>query len=135
MSLASSQFLSPDYLSVTPFCFQDFESFLLSLFSILFQVDSLSPPLLFGLVGIYHVPLPAEYFSAFSSCLDYCVWGGLSVCWKFVVSLYCGGSSLWVGLDKWFVKVSWLGKLMLEFWWEKLDLFSLEGNEVFSSEF
>ena len=43
----------------------------------LFQVDSLSPPLLFGLVGT----LPAEYFSAFSSSLDCCVWGGLSVCW------------------------------------------------------
>ena len=53
-------------LSVTPFCFQDFGSFLHSLFWILFQVDSLSPPLLFGLVGICHVPLPAEYFSAFS---------------------------------------------------------------------
>ena len=62
-------------------------------------------------MGIYHVPLPAEYFSAFSSCLDCCVWGGLSVCWKFVVPLYCGGCSLWVGLDKWLVKVSWLGKL------------------------
>jgi len=33
---------------------------------------------LFGLVGIYPVPLPAEYFSTFSSCLDCCVWGGLS---------------------------------------------------------
>ena len=28
-----------------------------------------------------------------------------------VVLLYCGGSSLWVGLDDWLVKVSWLGKL------------------------
>ena len=45
--------LSPDYLSVTPFCFQDFGSFLPSLFWILFQVDSLSSPLLFGLVGLY----------------------------------------------------------------------------------
>ena len=58
-------------------------------------------------MGFYHVPLPAEYFSAFSSCLGCCVWGGLSVCWKFVVPLYCGGSSLWVGLDEWLVKVSW----------------------------
>ena len=56
-------------------------------------------PLLFGLMGFYHVPLLAEYFSAFSSCLGCCVWGGLSVCWKFVVPLYCGGCSLWVGLD------------------------------------
>ena len=71
--------------------------FLLSLFWIIFRVDSLSPPLLFGLVGTYHVPLPAEYFSAFSSCLDCSVWGGLSVFWQFAVPLYCGGSLLWVG--------------------------------------
>ena len=38
-------------------------------------------------MGIYHVPLPAEYFSAFSSCLDCCVWGCLSVFWQFVVPL------------------------------------------------
>ena len=67
-----------------PFCFQGFRSFSLSLFGILYQVDSLSLPLLFGFVGIYPVPLPAEYFSAFSSCLDCCVWGGLSVFWQFV---------------------------------------------------
>ena len=67
-----------------PFCFQDFGSFSLSLFGILHQVDSLSLPLLFGLVGIYPVPLPARYFSAFSSCLYCCVWGGLSVFWQFV---------------------------------------------------
>ena len=28
-------------------------------------------------------------------------------------SLYCGVSSLWVGLYGWLVKVSWLGKLVL----------------------
>ena len=27
-------------------------------------------------------------------------------------SLYCGVSSLWVGLYRWLVKVSWLGKLV-----------------------
>jgi len=59
---------------------------------------------LFGLVGIYHVPLPAEYFSAFSPYLDCCAWGALSVFWQFVVPFYCGGSSLWVGLDEWLVK-------------------------------
>ena len=53
-----------------------------------------------------------EYFSDFSSSLDCCVCGGLSVFWQFVVPLYCGGSSLWVGLDGWLVKVSWLGKLV-----------------------
>ena len=35
-------------------------------------------------MGIYPVPLPAEYFSAFSSRLYCCVWGGLSVFWQFV---------------------------------------------------
>ena len=133
--LASSQSLSPVYLSVTPFCFQDFESFSLSLFGILYQVDSLSFPLLFGLVGIYPVPLPSEYFSAFSSCLYCGVWGGLSVLWQFVAPLYCGGSSLWVGLDVWFVKVSWLGKLVLMFCWLELDFVSQECTEVSSNEF
>ena len=68
-----------------PFCFQDFGSFSLSLSGILYQVDSLSLPLLFGLVGIYPVPLPAGYSSVSSSCLYCCVWGGLSVFWQFVV--------------------------------------------------
>ena len=76
--------MSPDYLSVTPFCFQDFGSFSLSLLGILYQVDSLSLPLWFGLVGIYPVPLPAGYFSASSSCLYCCVWGDLSVFWQYV---------------------------------------------------
>ena len=66
------------------FCFQDFRSFSLSLFGILYQVDSLFLPLLFGLVGIYSVPLPAGYSSRSSSCLYCCVWGGLSVFWQFV---------------------------------------------------
>ena len=38
-------------------------------------------------------------------------------------------------LDEWLVKVSWLGKLVPVFWCEELDLFSLEFNEVSSSEF
>ena len=45
------------------------------------------------------------------------------------------GSFLWVGLDEWLVKVSWLGRLALVLWWVELDLFSLECNEVSSSEF
>ena len=117
-------------------------SILFSRFWIIFTIiilnsfsDSLSPPLLFALVGIYHVPLCSEYFSALSSCLDCCVWGGLSVFWQFVVPLYCGGSSLWVGLDRWLVKVSWLGKLALVFWWVELDLFSVECNDVSINEF
>jgi len=79
--------------------------------------------------------LLAEYFSAFSSCLHCCVCGGLSVFWQFVVPLYCGGSSLWVGLDRWLVKVSWLGKLVSVFWWEKLGFFSLECDDVSSNDF
>ena len=35
-------------------------------------------------MGIYPVPICAGYFSAFSSCLYCCVWGGLSVFWQFV---------------------------------------------------
>ena len=81
-------------------------------------------------MGIYLVPLPVAYFSAFSSCLDCCVWCDLSVSWQFVVPLYCGGSLVWVGLDMWLVKVSWLGKLVLVFWWVELYFFSLECNEV-----
>ena len=73
-----------------PFLFQDFGSFSISLFRILYQVDSLSLPLLFGLVGIYPVPLPAGYSSVSSSCLYCCVWGRLSVFWHFV-----GFSLLW----------------------------------------
>ena len=50
-------------------------------------------------MGIYPVPLPARYFSAFSSCLYCCVLRDLSVFWQFVVPVYYGGSLLWVGLD------------------------------------
>ena len=60
------------------------DHFPLSLFGILSQVDSLSLPLLFGLVGIYPVPLPAGYPSVSSSWLYYYVWGGRSVFWQFV---------------------------------------------------
>ena len=49
-------------------------------------------------------------------------------------SLYCGVSPLWVGLDRWLVKVSWLGKLVSVFWRVELDFFSLECNEVSSNE-
>ena len=123
------------YLAAPPFYFWDFGSSLLSFFWILFQVDSLSPPLLFDLGGTYHVPLPVEYFSAFSFCLDCCVWGTLSVGWMFKVPLYCGVCSLWVGLDWWLVKISRLGETAPVFWCVELDFFSLECNEVSSSEF
>ena len=64
-----------------PFCFQDFGSFSLSIFR---NLDSLSLPLLFGLVGISPVPLLAEYSSVSSSWLYCCVLGGLSIFWEFV---------------------------------------------------
>ena len=81
-------------------------------------------------MGIFHVPLPVGYFSAFSSCLDCCVWSGLSVlCWS-VVPFYCGGFSQWVGLDDWLAKVSWLGKLVSVFWCMELDFFSLPSKTM-----
>ena len=60
-----------------------------------------------------------------------------NLCFLFIVEvpLYCGSSSLWVGLYEWLVKVSWLGKLVSVFWLVELDLLSLECNEVSSSEF
>ena len=119
-----------------PFCFQDFGSFSLLLLGILYQVDSLSLPLLFGLVDIYPVLLPVGYFSAFSSCLYCCVWGGLSIFWQFVEFslLWSFQFPHWVGLDGWLVEVSWLGKLVLVLSWVELDFFSLECNEVSSNE-
>ena len=47
-------------------------------------MDSLSLPFLFGLVGIYPVPLSSGYSSVSSSCLNCWVWGVLSVSWQFV---------------------------------------------------
>ena len=52
-----------------------------------------------------------------------------------MVPLYCGACSLWVGLDYWLDKASCLGELASVFWWVELDLFSLECNDVSSSEF
>jgi len=49
-------------------------------------------------------------------------------------SLYCGVSSLCGGLYRLLVKVSWLGKLVLVFWWVELYFFSLECNEVSNNE-
>ena len=79
------------------------------MFGILYQVDSLSLALLFGLVGISPVPLPAAYSSVSSSWLYCCVWGGLSIVCEFVefsllwsfltmggiVSVVCQGFFCW----------------------------------------
>ena len=80
-------------------------------------------------MGFYHVPSPAEYLSAFSFCLDCFVWGAFSAGWKVVVPLKYGVCFLWVGLDQWLVKGSWLWELVSVFWWVELDLFSLECNK------
>ena len=49
-------------------------------------------------MDFYRVPLPAEYFSACSFCLHFCVWGSLSVGCKFMVPLNCGVPVGGVGL-------------------------------------
>ena len=97
-------------------------------------MDSLCFPLLFGLVGIYPVlyllgiPLSRHFVYIAEFGVAFLYSGNL---WS---SLYCGVSLLWVGLYRWLVKVSWLGKLVSVFWWVELDFFSLECNEVSSNE-
>ena len=71
------------------------------------------------LLGI-SLPFHLDYIAVFGVAFVYS--GSL---WS---SLYCGVSSLWVGLDGWLVKVSWLGKLVLVFRWVELDLFVLVGG-------
>ena len=39
-----------------------------------------------------------------------------------------------MGLCRWLVKVSWLGKVVSVFWLVELDFFSLECNEVSSNK-
>ena len=85
-------------------------------------------------MGIYPVPLPAWYYSVSSSCLYCCVWGGLSVFWQFVEFSLLRNFLTVGGVVRVAVKVSWLGKLVLVFWWVELDYFSLECNEVSSNE-
>ena len=64
----------------------------------------------------------------------------------FGVASLCAGSLLflfivevapcgWGWMSGLSLKVSWLGKLVSVFWWVELDFFSLECNEVSSSEF
>ena len=131
--------MSPGYLSVTPFCFQEFGSFSLSLFGIIHQVDSLSLPLWFDLMGIFlflyplDIPLSLHlvYIAVFEMVFRYS--GSL------LSSLYCGVSSLWVGLYRWHVKVSWLGKLVwcsggwswISFLWSAMKCYEMSAmNEL-----
>ena len=85
-------------------------------------------------MGICPVPLPAGISLPFHLVYIAVFWAAFlysgSLWLLFIVELPpCG----W-GVDL-FVKVSWLGKLALVFWWLELDFFSLECNEVSSSEF
>ena len=77
------------------------------------------------LLGI-SLPFHLVYIAVFGVAFPYS--GSL---WS---SLYCGVSSLWVGLYRWLVKFSCLGKLVSVFWGVDLDFFSLECNEVSSNE-
>ena len=72
--------MSPGYCDST--LFSRFWIFFTVIIQNFYQVDSLSLPLLFGLVGIYPVPLPAGYSSVSSSFIWLCL--GLSVFWQFV---------------------------------------------------
>ena len=89
----------------------------LSLFEILYQVDSLSLPLLSGFMGIYPVPLPAGYSYVSSSWLYYCVWGSLSVFWQFVEfsllwSFLTVGGVVWVACQGFLVREAYIGVLV-----------------------
>ena len=83
----------------------------------IYQVDSPFLPLLFGLVGIYPVPLPAGYSSVSSSCLYCCVWGGLSVFWHFLEysllwSFLTVGGVVWVACQGFLVKEAYVDVLV-----------------------
>ena len=58
---------------------------------------------LFGLLGFYFVPSSAVYFSVFSFCLSYCVWGLLFAGCRFVVPIVFGVCPQWLRLVQWFV--------------------------------
>ena len=64
---------------------------------------------MFGLVGIYPVPLPVRHSSVSSSCLYCCVCSGLSVFWQFVEfsllwSFLAVGGIVWVACQGFLVR-------------------------------
>ena len=72
---------------------------------------------MFGLLGIYPVPLPAGYSSVSSSGLYFCVWGGLSVFWQFVAlsllwSFLAVGEVVWVACQGFLVREACVGVLV-----------------------
>ena len=82
--------LSPGYLSVTPFCFQDFGSFSLSLFRIL-------------LSGRFPISSSFVWFGGHLSCSFHCwvflclfiLFRLLCLGWPFRIMAVCGSSLLW----------------------------------------
>ena len=62
------------------------------------------------------------YFSVFSFCLTYCVWGLLFAGCRFVVPIVFGVCPQWVRLVQWPVYASWCTVLVPVFWWMRLDL-------------
>ena len=105
-------------------------SFLFPRFWIIFTIITLNsfsgrclfPLHLFGLVGFYLAPSSAVYFSVFSFCLTYCVWGLHFPHCRFVVPVVFGVCSQWVRLVQWVVWTSWWRRLVPVFWWLRLDL-------------
>ena len=123
-----------------PFCFQDFGLSLLSLFWILFHIDSLFPPHIFGLVDFYLIPSTTGYFSVFSFCLVYCALSLLSPGWKFIVPLNCGVTPtlcgwVWISACEGFL-VGGVGTSEVPVVSSmELDLISLKGSALSSIEF
>ena len=85
-------------------------------------------------MDFYYISSPVVYFSVISFHLDLCVWGPFSTGLGPMVPLYCEVCSLWLWLDQWLAKFSWLGEFVSVFWWVDLYLFSLECNEVSNKE-
>ena len=65
----------------------------------------------------------------------YCLWGFLSADCKVVVTFICGVFPRWMGFDHCLARVLWWAGLVPVFWWVKLDLVSLKGNDASSRVF
>ena len=68
-------------------------------------------------MSIYPVPLPAGYSSLSSSCLYYCICGGLSVFWQLVEfsllwSFLTVGGFVWVACQGFLVREACVGVLV-----------------------
>ena len=116
------------FLVLSTFYFQDFGSSLLSLLWIRFQVDYLFRIHLFGLVGFCIAPSSTVYFSVFSFCLTYCVWGPF--CRLHIHSSHC----FWC-LPPVVRLVQWVEGTVPVFWWVGLDLVFLVGSAASSGVF